>query len=229
VSANRYQAGLEVLKHSDVDLFILDDGFQHHALKRDLDIVTVDGRRHFGTGRLMPAGILREPVSRLRDADVVVVTKAAVPDPHFGNELTRVKDVPVVWFDFKPAGLVPLDPATRSKERGISPGPVLAFCGVADPEGFRHSLKRAGIEVAGLINFPDHHPYSAKDISRIKAAAREAGVGRMVTTEKDAVRWPDNDQEIPLYFLSMEQVPVQGEEKLMRILQELVLRECMEK
>ena len=223
VSVNRRLAGLDLLQHRDVDLFILDDGFQHHALKRDLDIVAIDNHRRFGTGRLLPAGILREPVKRLQDADIVVVTKVVIPDPNFEKELTRLKDVPVVWFDFRPAGLVPLDPSTETTETDASSGSALAFCGIAHPDGFRQSLKRAGIEVAGFITFPDHHTYSVEDISRIKAAAREAGVGRLVTTEKDAVRWPDHDPEIPVYFLSMETIPLQGEEKIMRILQELVL------
>ena len=207
-----------------MDLFILDDGFQHHALKRDLDIVAIDNHRRFGTGRLLPAGILREPVKRLQDADVVVVTKVVIPDPNFEKELTRLKDVPVVWFDFRPTGLVPLDPSTETTETDASSGSALAFCGIAHPDGFRQSLKRAGIEVAGFITFPDHHTYSVEDISRIKAAAREAGVRRLVTTEKDAVRWPDHHPEIPVYFLSMETIPLQGEEKIMRILQELVLK-----
>jgi tetraacyldisaccharide 4'-kinase len=224
VSGDRRRAGLNLLQHKDVDLFILDDGFQHHALKRDLDIVAIDNHRRFGTGRLLPAGILREPVKRLQDADIVVVTKVVIPDSNFEKELTRLKDVPVVWFDFRPAGLVPLDPSTETTETDASSGSALAFCGIAHPDGFRQSLKRAGIEVAGFITFPDHHTYSVEDISRIKAAARETGVRRLVTTEKDAVRWPDHDPEIPVYFLSMETIPLQGEEKIMRILQDLVLK-----
>jgi len=228
VSANRYQAGLELLRHRDVDLFILDDGFQHHALRRDLDIVSIDGPRRFGNGCLVPAGILREPVSRLQVADLIVVTKVAVPDPDFEKELTGLKDVPVVWFDFRPTGLVPSDPTMESREIEVFSDPVLAFCGVAHPDGFRLSLNQAGIDVAEFITFPDHHPYSDRDIFRIKAAAREAGICRMVTTEKDAIRWPDNDPEIPLFILSMEAVPLKGEEEIMNILRERVLKGCLE-
>jgi tetraacyldisaccharide 4'-kinase len=222
VSADRYGAGMMVLEDHDVDLFIMDDGFQHRALFRDLDIVVVDGQRRFGSGRLLPAGVLREPVSRLRDADFILVTKAQAPDRQFDKELTRFKDLPVVWSDFRPAGLLPVSPTTGSGEGGIPPGSALGFCGVAYPEGFRHSLARAGIEVGEFLTFPDHHPYSAEDVSRIEAAAREARVAYMVTTAKDAVRWPDDHAGTPLYYLCAETVPLEGEGKLIAMAQALL-------
>ena len=224
VSADRYRAGMEVLKQCEVDLFILDDGFQHYALERCLDIVAVDDRRRFGTGRLIPAGLLRGPLSRLKHADLLIVTKASAPDSRFEKELNILSEAPVAWFEFKPAGLVPLNGATELTETDGYCGPAFAFCGVADPEGFRSSLVQAGIEVAGIMPFPDHHPYCKEDVSRISAAAGEAGARLMVTTEKDAVRWPANGSGIPVYFLSMEAIPLKGEDEIMNILSERILK-----
>lgn len=222
VSRNRYSAGMKALEKGNVDLFILDDGFQHRALYRDLDIVVVDGQRRFGKRRLLPAGFLREPVSRLGGADLIVVTKVAGADPLFEEELKEHKDLPVVWADFRPAGLVPRDASRGTGGSQVPPGPALGFCGIAHPDGFRHSLERAGIDIARFLVFPDHHAFTMQDVGKITSAAREAGVRFMVTTEKDAVRWPGDQQEIPLYCLSMEMIVHEGKEKLMESIESLV-------
>jgi tetraacyldisaccharide 4'-kinase len=206
VSENRRLAGLKLLQHTEVDLFILDDGFQHHALKRDLDIVAIDNHRRFGTGWLMPAGILREPVKRLRDADFIVVTKASEPDTEFGKYLSGLFSGPVLWADYRPVSLLPVKDASPDGD-GVHPeGPFTAFCGIADPEGFRISLDRLGFNIQDLIVFPDHHPYTEMDMTRILETARRTGAGALVTTEKDAVRLPGYDGDIPCYIHSMEAV-----------------------
>ena len=204
VSGNRRLAGLQLLQHQDVDLFILDDGFQHYALKRDLDIVVIDNNRHFGSGRLLPAGILREPVERLQNADFVIVTKASEPDLEFQKYLSGLFSGPVFWADYKPVKLLPVKGALPDGEGDTPEGPFLAFCGIADPEGFRFSLEHMGLRIHDLIVFPDHHPYSDMDVTRILEAASRVGAKVLVTTEKDAVRLPDDGYDIPCYFPSME-------------------------
>lgn len=206
VSANRRLAGLEILKRQETDLFILDDGFQHRALKRDLDIITVDNTRRFGTGRLLPAGILREPVKMIKEADVVVVTKADNPDPDFGSYLSSLFSGPVLWADFRPDGLLPLKGDRSGNENGHAEGPFLGFCGIADPDGFRTSLDHMGLIVQDLLVFPDHHPYNDMDVTRILQSARKAGAKALVTTEKDAVRLPDYDHDMPCYVLTIKAV-----------------------
>jgi len=206
VSGNRRLAGLELLRHQDVDLFILDDGFQHYALKRDLDVVAIDNHRRFGSGRLLPAGILREPVKRLQDADFVVVTKSSGPDPEFEKYLSELYSGPVLWADYRPVSLLPVKGASRDGEGAYPEGPFIAFCGIADPEGFRISLDRLGVRILDLIVFSDHHPYSDMDMAGILEAAHQKGARALVTTEKDAARLPGNEYEIPCYVLSMEAV-----------------------
>ncbi len=214
VAKDRFLAGTKILEIRDVDLFLLDDGFQHFSLDRDLDIVVVDGQRRFGNGRLLPAGILREPVSRLKDADLIVVTKTQQADPEFEGFLKRYSTAPVFWADYRPMGLSSVDSSQPTSSGGRSEGPFVAFCGIAGPDGFRATLARAGIEVMELLTFPDHHPYTASDINRIKETAdRTAAVG-LVTTEKDAARWHHTNLSLPLYSLVIQPV-IEAEDDLL--------------
>ncbi len=221
VSNDRFAAGTRVLENGEVDLFLLDDGFQHYALKRDLNIVVVDGHRRFGNGRLMPAGILREPVSRLQNADLIVVTKARREDPEFKRYLSEHSTAPVFWADYRPEGLSPVISCEGVSKEEVPEGTFVAFCGIAGPEGFHDTLARAGIEVAELLVFPDHHPFSASDVDRIvKTAERRQAVG-LVTTEKDAIRWPRGNLSLPVYSLSIQPV-IEGEEDILERILTLV-------
>ena len=204
VAKDRFSAGNRVLEINDVDLFLLDDGFQHFSLDRDLNIVVVDGHRRFGNGRLLPAGILREPMSRLKDADLIVVTKAQQADPEFDGLLNRYSTAPVFWADYRPMGLSSVDSGESTSKLDRPEGAFVAFCGIAGPEGFRDTLARAGIEVKELLTFPDHHPYSVSDTKKIQEAAlRTAAIG-LVTTEKDAARWHHTNLSLPLYSLAIQ-------------------------
>ena len=216
VSRDRNRGGWEVLGRGDVDLFILDDGFSNQALKKDLEIVVVDDRRRFGNGRVFPGGILREPLKRLKDAGVVVVTKANSVDGSFRERVGKVSDAPVFWADFKPGPLVRVGGGGKP---GLSPeGPFLGFCGIADPEGFRLSLKRAGMEVLELLAFLDHHPYTFSDVALIRDHAVRLGAKALVTTEKDGVRWPGGNEGLPCFALTIEIVFLEGEEELKKTL-----------
>ena len=214
VSKDRFAAGKKVLENSDVDLFLLDDGYQHYALWRDLDIVVVDGLRRFGNGRLLPAGILREPVSRLRYADVVVVTKAHQKDYNFESYLKKHTKAPIFWADYLPMELESVKPSVLMPGRMEPGGTFLAFCGIAGPDGFRETLARAGIEIADLLIFPDHHPYSASDVDLILEAASRSNADALVTTEKDAVRWPHGTLPLPVFALPVHPV-IENEEELL--------------
>lgn len=212
VFRDRSRGGWEVLHRGDVDLFILDDGFSHHALKKDLEIVVVDDRRRFGNGRVFPGGILREPLKRLKEADVVVMTKAKSVDPSFREQVRKTSGAPVFWADFRPGPLVRVDGGEKPESHPERP--FLGFCGIADPEGFRLSLKRAGIEVLELLAFPDHHPYTFSDVALIRNHAARLGAKALVTTEKDGVRWPGGNEGLPCFALTIEIVFLEGEDEL---------------
>ena len=204
VSKNRFKAGWAALEKGEVDLFLLDDGFQHYALKRDLDIVVVDNGRRFGNGRLLPAGILRGPLPRLEEADFIIVTRAPVADAEFEHYLKRYSTAQVLWADYRPMGLSPVPFLEGAAPVDKPPGALVAFCGIAGPESFRDTLRRAGIEVLDLVAFPDHHPFSAADIRKIMETARRLKAVGLVTTEKDAIRWPVGQVLLPVYSLSVQ-------------------------
>jgi len=222
VAADRFNAGLLVLSNHEVDLFILDDGFQHRRLGRDLDIVVVDNIRRFGNGRLLPAGTLREPLRRLGDADVVVVTRAEDQDEDLGKVISRFTPARIVWSDYGSTELLPLDEYVDGNDNLARSGPFLAFCGIAGPEGFQRSLEKYGLDVVGLETFPDHHPYRNADLDHVVEKAKRLGAVALVTTEKDAVRLPAGIYPLPIFALAVKVETHRGDEALLEPVLDLV-------
>ena len=189
---NRYDAGL--LCQDQVDLYILDDGFQHWALHRDIDILLINSQNPFGSPnpRLFPSGQLREPLTAIGRADYVVITKSveeSVSELMLVPELmaiirTHNKKAPVFKSYHKPVGLVDSNWNFYGLET-IRGRRVYAFCGIAEPESFRKTLVSLGVEVVALKEFRDHYDYKQSDIKRILWEARGMA---MITTEKDLIR-----------------------------------------
>ena len=170
-------------------VYLLDDAFQHRRVRRDLNLLLVDGGTIFGNGRILPFGPLREPLSGLRRADAVVLTRGdgAVPGP-LARALERHHPrLPIFEARIAPTRFVGADGATAGLEtlRGVA---TFAFAGIARPDRFFADLEAAGARVVGRRAFPDHHPYDGRDLDAIARAARDAGAERLVTTEKDLVR-----------------------------------------
>ncbi len=166
VGEDRYAAGLFAEQKFGLQLHLLDDGFQHRQLARDFDIVLLaPGDAH---DALLPAGRLREPLSSLSRADVVVLTNNAVPHdlPLIGDHIWRVS-----------RGIAP--PDTKD--------PCFAFCGIARPDNFFAELSGAGMALAGTKAFPDHHAYAASDVRQLLALRERTPAKAFVTTEKDAI------------------------------------------
>lgn len=164
---DRYEAGMLAERRHGPRLHLLDDGFQHRQLARDFDIVLVtpDDARD----RLLPAGRLREPVSSLARADVVVLTgdaESVMLPPVSGTHVWRVRR------EIQPSN--------------VTQRPV-AFCGIGRPQSFFAELRAAGIEIAGEVVFRDHHRYTPNDIRQLLEARQQSAAGGFVTTEKDAV------------------------------------------
>ena len=183
VGADRVEAA-RAAAAAGAGVILLDDGFQHRRLARDLDVVLLDGRAPFDFG-LLPAGRLREPPSALARAGVVVLTRLAERDAATAA-IAEVRAAgfagPVVRSGHKKTGFV--DAAGRPCP---PPARALAFCGIADPELFRSDLKRAGVEVARFRAYRDHHRYSGAAWAALRAEA-EADRLTLVTTDKDLSR-----------------------------------------
>jgi tetraacyldisaccharide 4'-kinase len=167
VAPDRVAAANALIEYSDCDIILGDDGLQHYALQRDIEIVVVDGVRRFGTGFLIPAGPLREPVSRLQEVDLVVV-----------NGLGSEQEHPMRMKQGDAHNL--LDPDNVRALYDFRPQTVHAVAAIGNPERFFRSLQQAGLQLQTHI-FPDHYPFQPDDIC--------FDDGRPVLmTEKDAVK-----------------------------------------
>lgn len=169
---------------TSVDVFIMDDGFQHRRLARDFDLVLIDATNPFGFGRVLPRGLLREPVAGLRRASAVLITRAQADEEALVGQISAVTPrVPVFRSSHELGAL--RSPAGRPVDRSA---PVLAMAGIANPQAFVAMLRSSGISVTGTRFLADHHAYTAADVTGAVNEARRCGAGWIVTTEKDWVK-----------------------------------------
>jgi tetraacyldisaccharide 4'-kinase len=184
IGADRFIEGSKLVEQG-VNWFILDDGFQHLALERDVDIVLIDGTNPFGNGFLLPSGRLRETRSSLSRANLVVITRTGHA-PAIEAAIRRDSDAPI--FYARPA----LDSVRRASPEypgaeypDFQSQDMFAFCGIGNPAAFIADLKAWGIRVSGHRSFPDHHRYSHEDVDRIVREASMARSSAVICTEKD--------------------------------------------
>lgn len=202
------------------DVLLLDDGFQHRRLHRDLDIVLIDATNPWGHGWIFPRGLLREPKSGLRRAHLAMITRCGMVDASrvhsIKNEIATIApNLPVVESDHRPAAWVN---ASRQEQpvdafRGKT---VAAFCGLGNPGAFRRTLETLGCTVAAWRTFPDHHGYTREDVDSLRAWAAELPADTVIaTTQKDLVKIRLDDLGgRPLWALRIELAILHGEESL---------------
>jgi tetraacyldisaccharide 4'-kinase len=190
VGKDRYASG-RVLERHGAKFFLLDDGFQHLALQRDVDIVLLDAGDPFGGGHLLPCGRLREPLAALKRANIVVITRSEHA-PAVESVVRRHTNAPIFYARAElqevlraPALAVPWPLAERPSAR------VFAFCGIGSARGFFDDLRRWGFSVAGERSFRDHHRYSPADLAALERAAVAVGANTMLCTEKDVFNMRD--------------------------------------
>jgi tetraacyldisaccharide 4'-kinase len=191
VGPNRYETGRLARARFGVTALVLDDGFQHRTLRKNLEVVMARARSPWGNGRLLPGGPLREPLAALGRAHLVVATGAADPGEarEVTDTVTRVAPavpvltavhVPTECFESGAMRFVPV-----SALGGVK---LVAFAGIGSPAGFRRTLAETSVAVAKFEEFADHHWYSREDLTRLDRRAAEARADGLVTTEKDWVR-----------------------------------------
>ena len=186
------------------DAIILDDGFQHLALARDLDLVLIDAARGFGNGWLLPAGPLRERLGALGRAGAIVLIDRAGEAPPPAAAWRLPPEIPVFRAHLRPCGLLRADAAGwREEPLALAGRRVVAVSGLADPESFHAALAALGAIATATFAFSDHHDYARADWSKILAAARNAAM--IVTTAKDLVKLESFAADgPPLYALDLE-------------------------
>lgn len=198
VGPDRFVIGSRLEAEHQIDVFILDDGFQHRRLARDLDILMLDGSRKLKEEWLLPAGFLREPISACERADILVVTRKfersaieAVDAHKFSIFYAQTR-----LLGFRRFGAV----QTERYLSEIGPGPFLAFCGIGNPDAFFADLSRWHVPVAGKKTFADHHRYSRRDLQRLQSSANISAAMGLVTTEKDAENVPPEvSTDLPIW------------------------------
>ena len=171
VAAQRYEAGILAENGNISGIHLLDDGFQHRQLYRDIDILLLNSNDL--KDRLLPAGNLREPLSALHRASCIAIP---AEDPVLEEQLKTRGWQGAVWRIHRRMEVPHID------------GPVIAFCGIARPGQFFQGLENAGLYLAARIAFADHHRYTQSDMDRLQAAARGSNATTLITTEKDRVR-----------------------------------------
>lgn len=224
--SDRYEAGMFALQNLGPSfplesihrlIFILDDGFQHLRLHRDMDILLIDGSNPFGNGRLFPSGILREPMEEMKRADVIVITRADVNAGDAGARTAGLKEMvrrynrgaPIFLGEHRPTSL--RTASGRVLPIGAIAGKtVFGFCGIGNPESFRHTLLGTGAKMAGLNVFRDHHRYRLQDVRRILNTAKGLNADWIVTTEKDIIRLKDFALEADIVSLGIKFMAEEG-------------------
>lgn len=188
VGADRYAQGRR-LEASGVDVFLLDDGFQHLRLARNVNILMFDGSKKLRQQWLLPSGELREPIKEVRRADIVVVNRKA---EHFVIEAEDSHNYNIFYSQTQLLGFrsfgSPGDPKYLTE---IGPGPFFAFCGLGNPHAFLKDLERWHVPVCDYKFFRDHHRYTRSDLDALVSAAKAKGAAAFVTTEKDWMNWKD--------------------------------------
>lgn len=205
-------ASAERAAKQGAEVILLDDGFQHRRLARDLDIVLVDATNPFGHGHILPRGLLREPASSLRRAGLVVITRSnEIDSASRGLLLGTLRRVsgnkPILEAVHRQRGFV--DERGRTVEIA-DPGAVQAvvFAGIANFESFRRGVEKLGVRVLAAYQYPDHHAYSNEEIAGLQDLAADLEANAVLTTEKDAVklvgRWDENAVRLLVVQLEIE-------------------------
>lgn len=209
--AKRAEAGEWARENFGITKFILDDGFQHLRVRRDLDIVLIDATKPFEKAFVLPAGDLREPRENLQRADVIVISRANLVSESEIAELKKsilqfAPRVSVFVTKSKFTGIISLKSFGREKAKGFLPkiplpNKAFAFCGLGNPESFYEQLKREGFSVVQTKSFADHHFYSQNEILRVEKEAIAAGAEILLTTAKDAAKLLHLNLNLPCYIL----------------------------
>jgi len=226
-----YGSALAVSRGAEV--IVLDDAFQHRACARDLDIVLIDAMEPFGHGHLLPRGLLREPLSALGRADVIVITRADLISPDdLGSLADRLEalapDALIVRAVHAPRSLTGLDAGATRDLAELRGRRVAALSGIGNPEAFEATLRLLGAEVVATIRHPDHHDHTERDLGEAETRARDAGAAWIVTTSKDAVKLEGLEApmgEPPVLVLAVEIGILDAEERLLAMLLERVAPE----
>jgi tetraacyldisaccharide 4'-kinase len=208
VGKQRYRAGQYAYLRFNPQVIILDDGYQHLKLARQVNIVLIDATCPFGNHYLLPRGTLREPLAALSRAQVFLLTKTDLVEDTSSiiSTLKRYNpSAPVITSIHQPVGLSGPGGNNSQPLEWLKGKKVVCFCGIGEPASFGKLLRNLGAEILEQVNFPDHYSYTQNDLKRLEERAMELGAEALITTEKDGVRLSDyTPGSLPLMLLGIE-------------------------
>jgi tetraacyldisaccharide 4'-kinase len=231
VNADRAWAARKAVAEFGANVLVMDDGFQHRRLRRDLDIVAIDATCPFGYGRLLPAGLLREPARALRRAGAVVITRYDQATTEQTGELE--KTIEQIAPDVTIAKAVHKHSCAKVAKgqiisiRELKEKAIFAFCGIGNPDAFLARLTESGFNVVGSKVYNDHHDYSGEDILYIYEQARSCGADLILSTQKDWVKsslLAPQDDDIIFAYLGLELEFIEGVDKIEALIDKAVGR-----
>jgi len=229
VSADRFAAARQAITEHDARVLIMDDGFQHRRLHRDLDIVTIDATCPFGYNRLLPAGLLREPLSALCRADAVVLTHCdQVSQTQLNQIESRISTVnprillarsihAPVFAGITDGSRIDLDQLKHKR--------VFALCGIGNPEAFLRTIQHIGADVVGSAIYNDHHHYTDLCVTEIVRQAGNANADFILTTQKDWTKIRSllpAHHTVPFAYLAIQIAFLAGEDRLKRLIEDAI-------
>jgi tetraacyldisaccharide 4'-kinase len=211
VGPDRFANGANLVVRG-VKYFVLDDGFQHRRLARDVDVVLIDATNPFGGGHLLPAGRLRELRSALARADIIVITRGD-HSPAVEAAIRQDSTAPIFYARTQLGSVHRLEDRSAVDMADLRSQKLFAFCGIGNPRAFLDDLRQWGLQFVGHKSFPDHHRYTPADAFAIESEARNSGADALICTEKDLfnlrhVHWNSS----PVYFCRISLQIDRGEE-----------------
>ena len=227
---DRVAAAEKAIEQFGSQIVVLDDGFQHRRLARDLDIVLLDAFEPFGYEHVFPRGMLREPLAGLQRADVICLSRSdAISADQREAIRKRVGEIAphATWCECTHAACGLID--TDGRSHGLSEltgRHVAAFCGIGNPAGFRHTLDRSGCQIAAWREFADHHAYNLHDVAELNHLAASCNADLIVCTHKDLVKLPQPSIDgCPMLAVTIEMRFVTGQELFETALERVARRD----
>jgi tetraacyldisaccharide 4'-kinase len=207
VESDRSKGALFIQQEFEPDVILLDDGYQHRRLYRDLDIVLIDASVEFGNGFLLPAGFLREPISSLKRADLIWFTRVD-QSKNFDRLIKQIRNIcscPIVTSNHQAEEIIQANTGNRLALSHLNQKRVLLFSGIANPASFKKTIINLGAKVVHHVKFSDHYQYKKLDINKLILTAQNVNADMILTTEKDYVRIIDLLPNLSnIYFLTIE-------------------------
>jgi len=233
VNADRVAGAKKAVEEYGAQVLVMDDGFQHRRLARDLDIVAVDATCPFGGAHVLPAGLLREPMKAFKRAGAVVMTRsnqASALHVHLAEERIRSinPNAAIARSVHVPVGVKMLKGMSLAVE-SLKGQNVYAFCGIGNPDGFFGMLEQMGVQLVGKRVYDDHYDYSVEDIKGICQAAAEVGADVVLTTQKDWAKTAlgashEGGEGIVLGYLDIRLEITDGTDRIMELIDRVVSR-----